>query len=387
VYLFFANWLFGREDTESITEGEIPVYRPEELLVWTDETAPKDLISVEKLTEQLKADARAVIAALKPGSREQYDALCGVVRTGLEHVLGSPFRQFENHQISIECGRFYGQESLNQSSDPGTSGEPNLSRQWFRRDCCYERNGRHVNAVEIWPPIAETGLVRAEKTIVVDARGRAVANAEPVLINGLIGGKDLRDLRIPMLIEPFGVGQAPTTRPADATHPATGSTSASKKAPITRGSTAFFTTFNRCDAAETAYDVLTVLAAELNGGSQPDVNLLGVGRMGLVTLLARALIPEQLVRSRHLLTIIDMNGFEIDSDTAYLKALNVPHIQRLGGLRAIAAVACNGPIWFHNVGEKFDAEWVRAAGRVNGVEVKITREKADDAAITARLME
>lgn len=388
MYLFFHTWLLnnGRQVVNHISEGAIPVHRPEDLLVWTDETAPKDLLPVEKLTEQLKADARAVIADLKPMNREKYDAFCEVVRAGLEHVLASPFRQFEEYQISIERGRFYGQESLNQPSDPGTPGEPSRTRQWFRRDCCYERKGRRVSGVEIWPPIAETGIIGADKTILVNADGREAADAEPVVINGLIGGKDLRDLRIPILIEPFGVGPAPTVLQADATQPAAGSAPGSRKTAGTRGSTPFFTTFNRCDVAETAYDVLTVLAAELNGNSQRGVNLLGVGRLGPVSLLARALVPEQLVMSRHLRTVIDMNRFDIESDAAYLKDLNIPHIQRLGGLRAIAAVACNGPIWFHNLGEHFDAEWVQAAGRENGVEVKVTWEKADAAAIAAWLM-
>ncbi len=98
----------------------------------------------------------------------------------------------------------------------------------------------------------------------------------------------------------------------------------------------------------------------------------------------------------------------IDYD-AYLKELNLPHIRRIGGLRAIAAVACNGPIWFHNVGAHFEqapagegtggtgtggtqarasslGNWLKEAGRVNGVEVRITREKASEEAIAAWLL-
>ena len=72
----------------------------------------------------------------------------------------------------------------------------------------------------------------------------------------------------------------------------------------------------------------------------------------------------------------------MDFDFApYLKELNLSHIRRIGGLRAVAAVACNGPIWFHNVGEHFDNGWVKAAGAISGTEVRITRETADEKAI------
>jgi hypothetical protein len=56
-------------------------------------------------------------------------------------------------------------------------------------------------------------------------------------------------------------------------------------------------------------------------------------------------------------------------------------------LRAIAAVACNGPIWFHNVGEEFHEEWINAAAKLSGVEVRITRDKADEKAIVEWLAE
>jgi len=103
--------------------------------------------------------------------------------------------------------------------------------------------------------------------------------------------------------------------------------------------------------------------------------------MGPVCLLARAGLPSEIVKQLHLRTVIDLNRFDSESDEAYLEQLNVPHIRRIGGLRAVAAVACNGPIWFHNVGEHFDEEWVKAAGKVNGAEVRITREKAGEQAI------
>jgi hypothetical protein len=111
------------------------------------------------------------------------------------------------------------------------------------------------------------------------------------------------------------------------------------------------------------------------------------GPWGPACLVARAMMSDLAVHKTGIRTVIDLNQFQMDSDEAYLKQLNIPHIRRIGGLQAIAAAACNGPIWFHNVGEHFDEEWVKAAGRVNGVEVRVTREKADEKAIVEWLME
>jgi len=142
----------------------------------------------------------------------------------------------------------------------------------------------------------------------------------------------------------------------------------------------FFTTFNRTDAAEAVVDALATLCAELQHG-HPSATLRADGELGPVGLVARALVPDEAVKAVGLRTAIDMNGFDVTRDDDYLKHLNLPHIRRIGGLRAVAAAACNGPIWFHHVGENFDREWVEAAGRINGVEVKVTREKADEKAI------
>jgi hypothetical protein len=46
-----------------------------------------------------------------------------------------------------------------------------------------------------------------------------------------------------------------------------------------------------------------------------------------------------------------------------------------------SSAAANGPIWFHNVGPNFPADWADQACKLNTTKVKITREKAGDGAI------
>ena len=127
--------------------------------------------------------------------------------------------------------------------------------------------------------------------------------------------------------------------------------------------------------------MLTALAGELQHARREKIALAAWSEMGPVCLVARAMVPTALVEKRGLRTVIDMNGLDVDSDEAYLKELNLPHIRQIGGLTAVAAVACNGPIWFHNVGKVFDEEWVRAVGELNKVEVRVTREKANEKAV------
>ena len=66
-----------------------------------------------------------------------------------------------------------------------------------------------------------------------------------------------------------------------------------------------------------------------------------------------------------------------DADEAYLKQLDIPGIERIGGLRAISAAAANGPVWLFNTGDKFDGEWAKKAGEVHKVGVRVERGAAD----------
>jgi len=76
-----------------------------------------------------------------------------------------------------------------------------------------------------------------------------------------------------------------------------------------------------------------------------------------------------------------MQQADVAGDDFYLKHLYLPNIQRIGGLRAAAAAAATGPIWFYNVGEPFPAAWVESAAQARDVSLRITREPLDAAMI------
>lgn len=322
MYRFFGRHLFGREEADTITEGEIPRFKPEDLLVWTDETAPKDMLSVEQLTEQLKAAATERISRLRPDDARSF-----------RDVLSSGLRWMRSWKstgpIKVE--------------DRGVMGDP---PEAAILRYTYTWGGRSFELARL-PAMAED-LELDALILVVHPAGLA---ARPFR-------HEQGAMRA--YLAPFG-----TADPPEDDSP--------------RGGTKFFTTFNRTDAAETVIDILTILQGAVPGAPvKSPLHLVAFGELGPVVLVARAMMTDYALQLTDPVTVIDMNGFDIDIDEAYLEGLSIPHIRRLGGLRAIAAAACNGPIWFHDVGDGFDEEWVKAAGRVNGVEVRVTREKADE---------
>jgi hypothetical protein len=187
-----------------------------------------------------------------------------------------------------------------------------------------------------------------------------------------------------VFLEPFGTAanKLPSSRTGDVTKVADTLLSEGSDASKPRGSTKFFSTFNRTDAAETIYDILTALGALLADHQYVErANVIGFGEMGLPVLLARALIPERITEKVHVTTVVDMQQADVASDDFYLKHLYLPNIQRIGGLRAAAAAAATGPIWFYNVGEPFPAAWVESAAQARDVRLRITRASPDFEAI------
>lgn len=352
MYRFFAKWLLKRNDADTITEGDIPKFKPEELLVWTDQTAPKPLLTIEQLTRQLQAADEEKIKSLSPDTPENLEALTVLVRTGLRHMIASDMPKAEELAF-----------------DPATRIQAAESQDgvWRTRETL-SRRGRSVRTLGLLSDeVLKTALSQKAGEVmkacfIIDPDGLDAVKSRSELTHRLIAGGYGVEFDAP-----FGTWSPPASQPAGRV----------------RESTSFFNTFNRTDHAETVFDILTVLGRlkSMRAQRESRCSLAAFGRMGPPCLLARAMVPVDVVQIHKIRTVIDMNRFDIDSDEAYLKALNIPHIRRIGGLRAIAIAACNGPIWFHNVGDRFDEKWVQAAGKLNLAEVRVTREKADEKAI------
>jgi len=90
------------------------------------------------------------------------------------------------------------------------------------------------------------------------------------------------------------------------------------------------------------------------------VNLVGVGKGGLWSLLARALAP-QLHR-----TLVDVSNFSSGEDRAYLEQLYVPVLRRAGDFKTAAMLAPASRLLIHNTGENFNTDWFRQAYKLAG---------------------
>ena len=90
------------------------------------------------------------------------------------------------------------------------------------------------------------------------------------------------------------------------------------------------------------------------------MNLVGVGKGGLWSLLARGLAPR-LHR-----TLVDVSRFSSEEDQAYLEHLYVPVLRRAGDFKTAAMLAPATPLLIHNTGESFDTDWFRQAYELAG---------------------
>ncbi len=338
MYQFFGKHLLHGNH---IHEGKIPVETPEDMLVFNEAYVPANLLSLEQIIEAKKAES---IKLLEP-----YEASKGVSSKSVDLI-----RTWAQHAIDPEPYAGVSQCAGN-ITDKGSP---------IQYEAMLNRNGRLVPIV---------GLINKQQpgtnaVIIIDPDGRQSLEKHKDLVQRLLATQH----RV-IFAEPFSTGRNCRT---------TGLSAEEKK---------FFTTFNRTDAAEAVYDLLTVLAAAdydcrtalktpqtglepIGLGDNINLHLKGIheysvvafGRMGPIALLAQAVhhagIGPQVL-------VADMNGFGTSSDAAYVNALFIPGIRRVGGLPAIGAAAAvaagysgNGAARFtlhlHNTAGKFDTSWL-----------------------------
>ncbi|MHC4796565.1 MAG: alpha/beta hydrolase family protein, partial [Planctomycetota bacterium] len=334
MYPFFAKWLLKRSDAHSITEGEIKLENPEDLLTFNENNLPANMLEPQQLYQQIKTASRKRIESLRPTDKTKLQELTRVVRFGLMHAVATNFPAKDRIEV-----KNIGSKHVDQHNQITQS---------------YTRNRRSVKAKTFsatWP-----SKTPHRATICVHPAGLAAVDPLQDFIRQRANWGDNV-----ILTEPFGTGQAKPPVDLD----------------IPRGYTQFFTTFNRTDTAETVYDILTVLAATLHDENIRQVNLVGFGEMGPLCLIARALIPDQMVKAKDLRTVIDINAFDTNRDAAYINHLNLPNIQRIGGLPAIAAATTNGTIHLHNTKEQFNTEWFKQAAKIYRTPAQANLGQAD----------
>lgn len=343
MYGFFAKWLLVRGDGDPIHEDQLPTEKVEELRVFSDTNRPDDLATAEQVVAYYTAALRERNAGMAPTTAEKLSKLCNAVRDGLSCMIASGYPSADE----IRRG-----PAAHMDETTGGGHTETL-----------ERRGRFVQQ-RAFPP---AGQPARGTVLCVDPDGLAGAATHGGLLQRLQG-----DRWQVIFVEPFGTGEA-------------------RRPPSTQPATPFFTTFNRTDAAEAVYDILTALAATQSptenksahlSSSSVRVRLLGFGRMGPICMVARAMVPREGIARMDLRAIIDMNALDGNSDATCVSELFIPHLQRIGGLRAIAAVAAtDGTNWFHNTGGKLPTEWIDQAKTLRGSSVTVIEDAAPDETI------
>ncbi|HOM52443.1 MAG TPA: hypothetical protein PLV57_14485 [Phycisphaerae bacterium] len=307
MYRFFGRELLNSSDPDAIQETDIPVEKPEDMLVWSDDNVPANLPDAERVVALMKQRINEQVESLR--DRPAY--LAHLARLWLRHA----------------AGRYEPDLAMEQTVVPGDGNEDTLEFKTV-----HGSQGRQVTS------ISRVGRAFASAprgyVFMLDPAGLAAATKYDDFAQTLIKAG-----HCVVFVEPFGTGgnrrDPASTQPADRHK--------------------FFTTFNPTDDALAVDDIATVVA-QYAIGSDCHVTLVGFDRMGPLCVLARALLSE---RPHHLRVVADLNGRDWNDDQTYLEQLFIPLIRRFGGLPVLAAVPAKGALWLHNTGGKFDANWLK----------------------------
>ncbi|MGY8827309.1 MAG: alpha/beta hydrolase family protein [Candidatus Latescibacterota bacterium] len=163
---------------------------------------------------------------------------------------------------------------------------------------------------------------------------------------------------------------------------ATGENVGEQEAATPRGSTNFFTTFNRTDDAERICDIALALRYLLATNAKK-LHVVAFGPAGLWALVAGAILARQ-EASMHF--VIDANAFATANDRAYLNSLPIPGMLRAGGLPNAAALIAPHGLLLHNTNDAFETSRAKAAFALHPRAMLVVEEaRLDNAALLAHI--
>ncbi|MXZ33969.1 MAG: hypothetical protein F4Z21_01625, partial [Acidobacteria bacterium] len=312
VYAWFGRWLLGESDASQFSEKRFRLGSPSEFLVFFGRELPESAVTEEEMLATLKDSYRRQIDELRPRDSDGLSRFRELMSPALQHALAVGYPD-PGEVVAVPAP----------SPKPGASREFHIGRVG---------RGDRVPAA-LWFPRGKRRNLTA--TLLVHPEGKAALEApdaswvRPLLARG----------HLVMSIDAFNTGAAQAKR--DMSDP-------------------FFTTYNRTDASNRVQDILTSIAYLESRPDVARVNLAGVGKGGLWSLLARALAP-QLHR-----TLVDVSRFSNEEDRAYLERLYVPVLRRAGDFKTAAMLAPATRLLIHNTGESFNNDWFRKAYELAG---------------------
>ncbi len=328
MYAFFGRWVLGEQgavaaatgpppenDAARFKERSVRVEHPSQVLVFYGRERPSG-VTEQSLVEQRIAAAERQLAALKPGDIPGHDRF--------RQVMGVALRQSLAAQMPPSAGLLVEETG---------AGKLLLGRRG---------RGDRIPAA-LWQP--KRSPRNPTVVLLVHPEGKEAASQSALAAELLRRGCAVFSL------DAFQTGEHRGTRDT---------------------SDRFFTTYNRTDDAERVQDILTALAYLKSSAEFSAVDLVGVGRAGLWTLLARALAPAEAVRR----TAVDTWQLETENDSAYLEKLPIPLLRRAGDFRTATTLIAPASLLIHNTGSAFKTDWARNAYRVAGREASLVVKEA-----------
>jgi hypothetical protein len=110
-----------------------------------------------------------------------------------------------------------------------------------------------------------------------------------------------------------------------------------------------FDTYNRTRASQRVADIARAL------DQAPGSALVAAADAGLPAILALAIVPARRA-------VIDVDGFDLGSDAAFVERLYIPGLRRAGDLQTAVTMAAT-PLVIHNAGDRFTLEGPRIERR------------------------
>ena len=352
VYTWFARWL-GLSLDAGFTEPKYQTEAKNDLLVF-NESVPVNAIRDHETLEQVMVEAASrQIANLKPTTAERFAENRRGLGEGLRLSLGlTPF-----HGDEVEYAR-RGEISL-----ADLRGEAGVFKE--------KRRGAEI-PVWVFRPDGAT-LAPVGCALLIHGQGRATMVDKAGFIRDWLARG-----QIVYVIEAFGIGDA---RPAEAI---------ARK----RGSTRYFSTFNRTDDAERVHDIVASIGyCQSHGaaGKPPrTVNVVAFGKAGPWLAVAGATLDAPRPGEPEIQFAIDANRFDSSGEEQYLADLFIPGVLRAGGLPNAVALLAPRAVLVHNTRNVLDTSWAAQAYGVSTapdgrLKLKVESTLQRDAAIHAFL--
>lgn len=341
VYPWFARWL-SLPVSENFSEPSYSVEDVDDLLVFNESVPDHAIRDHGTLIERLIDSAKRRLDRYKPVTAEQLTEDHRIFGEGLRLSVGASV--FDKNNVSYEREGDYELNGVQAEHGVIFGGQRNVR-------------------IPVWVFRPEHQSRSSVCALLVHGEGRAALAEKLDLLSGL-----LSDGQTVYVIEPFGIGDA----------------RADDDLVEQRGTTRYFTTFNRTNDAERVYDILAAIAYcqwhGKDGKKSKRVNIAGFGKAGPWVAIAGSVIGPTKEKDIKLRFVIDANCFDTSSEEEYLKSLFIPGVLRAGGLPNATALITPRALFLHNTSDRFDTSMVKAACALKQAEGKLIEIKIDSTA-------